>query len=100
MNLKTYYRTTMADLRLRIADIAPSLAARGGMIYTLSADGADAVIRLGTPSRPVLGYLSGADHPRSRGVYTCGSLVSQRTRSLPDPRRLHCRPRARSAGSP
>ena len=41
-----------------------------------------------------------ADHPRSRGVYTCGSLVSQRTRSLPDPRRLHCRPRARSAGSP
>lgn len=60
MNLKTYYRTTMADLRLRIADIAPSLAARGGMIYTLSADGADAVIRLGTPSRPVLGYLGGA----------------------------------------
>ena len=41
-----------------------------------------------------------SDHPRSRGVYTCGSLVSQRTRSLPDPRRLHCRPRARSAGSP
>ena len=40
------------------------------------------------------------DHPRSRGVYPCGSLVSQRTRSLPDPRRLHCRPRARSAGSP
>ena len=40
------------------------------------------------------------DHPRSRGVYTCGSLVSQRTRSLPDPRRLHCRPRACSAGSP
>lgn len=60
MNLKTYYRTAVADLRLRIADIAPSLAARGGMIYTLSADGADAVIRLGAPSRPVLGYLSGA----------------------------------------
>ena len=37
------------------------------------------------------------DHPRSRGVYTCESLESQRTRSLPDPRRLHCRPRARSA---
>lgn len=60
MNLETYYRTAVADLRLRIADIAPALAARGGMIYTLSADGADAVIRLGTPSRPVLGYLSGA----------------------------------------
>lgn len=60
MNLKTYYRTAMADMRLRIADIAPALAARGGMIYTLSADGADAVIRLGVPSRPVLGYLSGA----------------------------------------
>lgn len=60
MNLKTYYRTAVADLRLRIADIAPSLAARGGLIYNLSADGADAVIRLGTPTRPVLGYLSGA----------------------------------------
>lgn len=60
MNLKTYYRTAMANLRICIADIAPALAARGGMIYTLSADGADAVIRLGTPSRPVLGYLSGA----------------------------------------
>ena len=37
------------------------------------------------------------DHPRSRGVYTCESLESQRTRSLPDPCCLHCRPRARSA---
>lgn len=60
MNLKTYYRTAVADMRLRIADIAPALAARGGMIYTLSADHMDAVLRLGTPSRPVLGYLSGA----------------------------------------
>lgn len=60
MNLKTYYRTAMANLRLRIADIAPALAARGGMIYTLSADRMDAVLRLGTPTRPVLGYLSGA----------------------------------------
>lgn len=60
MNLKTYYRTAIADLRLRIADIAPALAARGGMIYTLSADRMDAVLRLGTPQRPVLGYLSGA----------------------------------------
>lgn len=60
MNLKTYYRTTVADLRLRIADIAPALAARGGLVYNLSADGNDAVIRLGTPERPVLGYLSGA----------------------------------------
>lgn len=60
MNLKTYYRTAVTDLRVRIADIAPALAAPGGLIYNLSADGADAVIRLGTPSRPVLGYLSGA----------------------------------------
>ena len=60
MNLKTYYRTAVADLRLRIADIAPALAARGGLVYNLSADGADAVIRLGTPKRPVLGYLGGA----------------------------------------
>lgn len=60
MNFKTYYRTAIAALRLRIADIAPSLAVRGGLVYNLSADGADAVIRLGTASRPVLGYLSGA----------------------------------------
>lgn len=60
MNLKTYYRAAVADLRLRIADIAPALAIRGGLVHNLSADGADAVIRLGTPSRPVLGYLSGA----------------------------------------
>ena len=59
------------------------------------------------------------DHPRSRGVYSsarrsrrsragssplarglpCGSLESQRTRTLPDPCCLHCRPGARSAGS-
>lgn len=61
MNLKTCYRTAVSDLRLRIADIAPALAIRGGLVYNLSADGADAVIRLGTPSRPVLGYLSGAE---------------------------------------
>lgn len=60
MNLKTYYRAVMADLRIRVADIAPALATRGGMIYTLSAEGNDATIRLGAPSRPVLGYLSGA----------------------------------------
>ena len=60
MNLKTYYRAAVTDLRVRIADIAPALAARGGLVYNLSADGADAVIRLGTPERPVLGYLSGA----------------------------------------
>ena len=60
MNLKTYYRASITYLRIRIADIAPALAAPGGMIYNLSADGADAVIRLGTPERPVLGYLSGA----------------------------------------
>ena len=60
MNLKMYYRTAVADLRLRIADIAPVLSKPGSLIYTLSADGADAVIRLGTPERPVLGYLSGA----------------------------------------
>ena len=60
MNLKTYYRTAVADMRLRIAAIAPALAARGGMTYTLSADHMDAVLRLGAPSRPVLGYLSGA----------------------------------------
>ena len=43
------------------------------------------------------GWRRTSDHPRSRGVYTCGSLESQRTRTLPDPGCLHCRPRARSA---
>ena len=37
------------------------------------------------------------DHPRSRGVYACESLESQRTHTLPDPCCLHCRPRVRSA---
>ena len=37
------------------------------------------------------------DHPRSRGVYTCGSLESQRRVTLPDYVCLHCRPSARSA---
>ena len=37
------------------------------------------------------------DHPRSRGVYTCGSLESQRRATLPDCVCLHCRPSARSA---
>lgn len=60
MNLKTYYRTAVADLRTRIADIAPVLSRPGSIIYALSSDGADAVLRLGTPERPVLGYLSGA----------------------------------------
>lgn len=75
MNLKTYYRTAVADLRLRIADIAPALAARGGMIYNLSADGADAVIRLGTPSRPVLGYLSSAKADAALYPADGGSMI-------------------------
>ena len=37
------------------------------------------------------------DHPRSRGVYTCGSLESQRRDTLPERVYLHCRPSARSA---
>ena len=37
--------------------------------------------------------------PARAGFTTCGSLESQRTRTLPDPCRLHCRPGARSAGS-
>ena len=49
-----------------------------------------------TWKNPIVSHGS-SDHPRSRGVYTCGSLESQRTRTLPDPCCLHCRPRARSA---
>ena len=45
------------------------------------------------PLRRLLGW----DHPRSRGVYACGSLESQRRATLPDLVCLHCRPSARSA---
>lgn len=68
MNLKTRYRTAVSDLRLRIADIAPVLSRPGSLIRTPGSDGADAVIRLGAPERPALGYLSGAVlHPADGG---------------------------------
>ena len=75
MNLKTYYRAAVADLRVRIADIAPALAARGGLVYNLSVDGNDAVIRLGTPKRPVLGYLSGAKNDAALYPADGGSMI-------------------------
>ena len=75
MNLKTYYRAAVMDLRARIADIAPALAARGGLVYNLSADGADAVIRLGTPERPVLGHLSGAKADAALYPADGGSMI-------------------------
>ena len=53
--------------------------------------------RAGFTSGSLFLRCSSTDHPRSRGVYTCGSLESQRTRTLPDPCCLHCRPRVRSA---
>ena len=55
------------------------------------------------PARAGFTYVPGTskasvpDHPRSRGVYTCGSLESQRRATLPDRVCLHCRPSARSA---
>lgn len=75
MNLKTCYRTAVSDLRLRIADIAPVLSRPGSLIYTLSSDGADAVIRLGTPGRPVLGYLSGAKNDAALYPADGGSMI-------------------------
>ena len=75
MNLKTYYRAAVTDLRVRIADIAPVLAAPGGLIYNLSADGADAVIRLGTPQRPVMGYLGGAKNDAAIYPADGGSMI-------------------------
>ena len=76
--------------------------ARGLLVRRHPLQGGGRIIpaRAGFTSRGARRRRRRRDHPRSRGVYTCGSLVSQRTRSLPDPRRLHCRPRARSAGSP
>ena len=53
--------------------------------------------RAGFTRCPTASHSPFQDHPRSRGVYTCGSLESQRTRTLPDPCCLHCRPRVRSA---
>ena len=53
--------------------------------------------RAGFTERKITSGLGGADHPRSRGVYTCGSLESQRRATLPDRVCLHCRPSARSA---
>ena len=53
--------------------------------------------RAGFTSRAMCPPTIFTDHPRSRGVYSCGSLESQRTRTLPDPCCLHCRPRVRSA---
>ena len=76
--------------------------ARGLRPHSRRRSGRERIIpaRAGFTHPPPPSSLLRRDHPRSRGVYACGSLVSQRTRSLPDPRRLHCRPRARSAGSP
>ena len=53
--------------------------------------------RAGFTPRRSCGPRSPPDHPRSRGVYTCGSLESQRRATLPDRVCLHCRPSARSA---
>ena len=53
--------------------------------------------RAGFTRSASVGTLWGSDHPRSRGVYTCGSLESQRRGTLPDCVCLHCRPSARSA---
>lgn len=65
MNLKTYYRTSVAGLRESLRAVAPVLGQRGSIICTLTADGADAVLRLGVPDRPVLGRLAGpADDAR------------------------------------
>ena len=53
--------------------------------------------RAGFTCHSVTLHASPWDHPRSRGVYTCGSLESQRRGALPDCVCLHCRPSARSA---
>ena len=53
--------------------------------------------RAGFTSAPSCRCSCRSDHPRSRGVYTCGSLESQRRATLPDRVHLHCRPSARSA---
>ena len=53
--------------------------------------------RAGFTFQPAYSSQPHKDHPRSRGVYTCGSLESQRLATLPDRVCLHCRPSARSA---
>ena len=46
--------------------------------------------RAGFTAHDVPALLVLPDHPRSRGVYTCGSLESQRRATLPDRVYLHC----------
>ena len=73
--------------------------ARGLHVMSKIYDGEPGIIpaRAGfTSQQPRSGHRE-PDHPRSRGVYTCGSLESQRRATLPDRVCLHCRPSARSA---
>ena len=73
--------------------------ARGLRGDVVSWEGVAGIIpaRAGFTSGRVTSSRNWQDHPRSRGVYTCGSLESQRRATLPDRVCLHCRPSARSA---
>ena len=79
--------------------VGSSPLARGLHVRAVGGDPVGRIIpaRAGFTGRGHHRPRRGGDHPRSRGVYPCGSLESQRTRTLPDPGCLHCRPRARSA---
>ena len=80
-------------------DRGPSPLARGLRLSSETARRTGRIIpaRAGFTAVQRDGAQDGPDHPRSRGVYTCGSLESQRRATLPDRVCLHCRPSARSA---
>ena len=90
---------TRASTRMREKKSGSSPLARGLRASRSGPDRQHGIIpaRAGFTICASVSRISPRDHPRSRGVYACGSLESQRTRTLPDPGCLHCRPRARSA---
>ena len=85
--------------RSRYLPQGSSPLARGLRCYCRSSPGGAGIIpaRAGFTASTSPRGPSPWDHPRSRGVYTCGSLESQRRATLPDRVCLHCRPSARSA---
>lgn len=62
-NYPVKYRDGLARLRAAVERHAPVLAKRGSIVLSRD-DSGEPVLRLGTPSRPILGYVGGpADEP-------------------------------------
>lgn len=62
-NYPVKYRDGLARLRTALGSHAPVLAGRGGVVLSRD-DSGESVLRLGVPSRPILGYVGGpAEEP-------------------------------------